>query len=37
MALPKKVADTAEWRAAIESLMLVAEQAGRRCLLASAS
>ena len=28
MALPKKVADTAEWRAAIESLMLVAESGG---------
>ena len=28
MALPKKEADTAEWQAAIESLMLVAELDG---------
>jgi hypothetical protein len=28
MALPKKEADTAEWQAAIESLMLVAELGG---------
>jgi transposase-like protein len=34
-ALPKKEADTAEWQAAIESLMLVAEWAARQCLRAS--
>jgi hypothetical protein len=28
MALPKKEADTAEWQAAIEALMLVAESGG---------
>jgi hypothetical protein len=36
-ALPKKEADTAEWQAAIERLMLVAEWAARQCLRASAS
>ena len=28
MALPKKEADTAEWQAAIEALMLIAESGG---------
>ena len=35
--LPKKEADTAEWQAAIESLMLVAELGGPTCSRASAS
>jgi hypothetical protein len=37
MALPKKEADTAEWQAAIEALMLVAESGGQQCSHASAS
>jgi hypothetical protein len=38
MALPKREADTAEWQAAIEALMLVATSgAGQRCSRASAA